>query len=380
MVLSLLFLFSCDKNTGGSADPIIQIKSAEVSQRAGDMFVSVQAEGPWKLSLVFGDQEPWAELSTTEGAGCKNNIILSYKENTADEPRKFEIALVASGKQCFQQIIQAGKSAQKPIDPDRPPINPGKYVINASWMELPDMSDSNLDYVAHHFTNKGRRYRNYSIAYSEKDVVSIWVAYPLCASYLGSLKRTNKWAYDPVLKELSPAPFHGYGGSMDRGHLLPSGSRTCCVSANEQTFYGSNMAPQIGKGFNQNIWAQLEGQVRGYAKRIDTLYVVTGCILEGSREKSRDSDGKRITVPTGFYKALLAYHENSTYSKWMGAAFYLDHKRYDRETIVKSDAMSIDDLEKKTGIDFFPHLVEKIGKEEAEKIEKQNPQKVAFWW
>ena len=383
LAFSALAFVACEKTPAESAiEPIIQLRTSDVGSEAGSAFVAVQADGAWQLALRFGDAEPWASLSVDSGNGNKSNVILTYEKNVSDQARTLEIYLSASSHSYTAVLTQKGGNNGGNEGGDKPVVPSGKFVINASWLELPDMSDKSLDYISHHFENNGKKYRNYSIGYSEKDVVSLWVAYPLCRSYIGSVRRPkDAWAYDPILgPQLSPAPFGGYAEEFDRGHLLPSGSRTCCKAANDQTFYGSNMAPQVGKGFNQDIWAVLEGKVRSYAGSVDTLYVVTGCILEGSTRKTPDSDRKQITVPTGFYKAVLSYHKSSTYSKWLAAAFYLDHKYYSTQAITKDMSMSIDDLEKKTGIDFFPNLIDKIGKEEADKVEKQNPQNVAFWW
>ncbi|MFR8804760.1 MAG: DNA/RNA non-specific endonuclease, partial [Anaerovoracaceae bacterium] len=151
-------------------------------------------------------------------------------------------------------------------------------------------------------------------------------------------------------------------------------------------FYGTNMTPQINKGFNADIWANLEGKVRGWARDSDTLYVVTGCVIDykdGETVKyAVDNYGKKVTVPTAYYKVVLRYMKSSTfgYSGYSACAVWLDHKVYSTKTIDSSYSMSVDDLEKRLNIDFFVNLPAKVGEETTARIEAEEPKDVAWWW
>lgn len=257
-----------------------------------------------------------------------------------------------------------------------PTVDPKKVA----WMELPAMDNTAYAYYSHSFAMNNKPYRNYTFAWSQKDLVATWVAYPLSTTYTNKVvqRAEDAWAYDPLLgKDLSPAPFSGYAGDYDRGHQIPSADRLCSRDANDQTFYGTNIAPQLAS-HNQGLWAQLEDHVRAIANASDTTYVVTGCLLEGATEFSTDSDGKKVTIPTAFFKALLRYEANATGNVWTGAAFFTDHKQYSSYTL-KSFAMSIDELEQKTGFDFFVNLKDKIGAEAAAAVEAQDPTKYSVW-
>ena len=109
-------------------------------------------------------------------------------------------------------------------------------------------------------------------------MVAHWVAYPLNRGLIGAGSgRTDAWGLDPNLpQEHQPVLYESWGvGWLDRGHQIPSADRLR-DGDNQQTFYGTNMTPQIGKKFNQGIWAKLEGKVRSWSDKYDTLYVVTG--------------------------------------------------------------------------------------------------------
>ena len=138
------------------------------------------------------------------------------------------------------------------------------------------------------------------------------------------------------------------------------------------------MTPQLN-AHNEQIWADLESKVRGYANSSDTTYVVTGVIVSSSSKKEKDSYGNSVTIPDAYFKAVLKYSPKSTLGTWNAAAFYLEHRAY-TGSVTKEHSMSIDELEKMTGFDFFVNLPAKIGAEQAAKIEAANPANSSVWW
>ncbi len=358
----------------------VSARLTELPSDAGSVFVSVTASGAWTLSLEFGqDDEPWAELSTTSGTGDKSNVILKYGENAAESDRALRIMVKASLRTQTCTLVQKAGGGD---EPEPPVVQPGDVP---GWMELPVVQGS-LEYHNNFFSMNGKRYRNYSYGWDKKALVAHWVAYPLCPLYLGSQKRTDEWDYDPnVPQSQQPVLFRGFGGGgYDRGHQLPSADRTCCREANEQTFYFTNMTPQMGANFNQKIWASFETRVRDWSRNADTLYVVTGCVVKGSTLTARDNDGKSVTVPVGYFKALLWYSKSSTVTAqnagYRAAAFYLEHKDYSQTGIDKSMSMSVDELEEMVGMDFFPNLKTKAGATIADRVEAADPKNDTFWW
>ena len=256
----------------------------------------------------------------------------------------------------------------------------GNVDITATgWLELPAMDNPNLEYYAHRFKMDGNIYRNYSFGWSQKDRVALWVAYPLCRLYTsGSVGRTDAWALDPFLGSDSAAPFSGYAGDYARGHQLPSADRQCCYEANAQTFYGTNMTPQLNE-HNEGIWANLENKVRGYANTSDTTYVVTGVMVSATSEIQKDSYDKNVTVPDAYFKAVLKYSPSSAHGTWNAIAFYLEHRAYSG-SVGKEHSMSIDELEEMTGLDFFVNLPAKVGETQAAEIESTDPATSSVWW
>ena len=248
------------------------------------------------------------------------------------------------------------------------------------WLELPATSADDDYLFLHHTMYIGsNETRNYSMYWDSENMVARWVAYPLYRKAWGYGTRTDQWGLDPLLKSseqpvLNRTYTSSDGNSYDRGHQIPSADRLCYES-NVKTFYFTNMTPQLNE-LNGALWADLEQNVREWSwpdsHETDTLYVVTGCVVDDSETFVKDNDGKRVTVPTHYYKALLRVYQGN----YSAIGFYLDHKKYDVNKIDKSMAVSIDELEALTGEDFFHNLPDGI---EAS-VESKDPKTETWWW
>ena len=389
-----LMLTSCDIVKMQEEVLEVSIKNPTVASGKGQQFVNVKCSGDWTLALVSEDGEvDWATLNTYSGSGNQSNVKLSYDVNATEKSRELAIYLDNGSKTVSCSMTQLPSGQHPEDDPDTGGDNGSgdngsgdggddsgsSDLAVTGWLELPAMDNPDLGYYTHSFKMNGNTYRNYSFGWSQKDRVALWVAYPLCKLYTnGSAGRTNAWALDPLLGNDSAAPFGGYAGDYARGHQLPSADRQCCYDANAQTFYGTNMTPQLNE-HNERIWADLESKVRGYANTSDTTYVVTGVMVSSSSKKERDSYGQSVTIPDAYFKAVLKYSKSSTLGAWNAAAFYLEHRAYSG-SVSKEHSMSIDELEEMTGIDFFVNLPAKIGEEQAAKLEAADPANSSVWW
>ena len=391
LALSASILFSCTENGivvgEQTVTPKLELDSKEVSREKGQMFVKLTAEGPWTLDIDPSDAESWASLSHTEGEGSKLNIILSYKANDADTARTLSLILRTSGEVLRAQLLQKGRESVTSG-------NASAYTTKA-WMELPETKDDDGLYFAYHnMTYSGKTMRNFSYYYDTHNLVSHWVAYPLNRSLIGS-GRTDAWSeVDPNFPSSSQRPIldkGSYGGGYDRGHQCPSKDRATNDAANRQTFYSTNMTPQASR-FNQGIWARLENLVRIWAEKSDTLYVVTGCVVDPNSLNgsygvvggyAMDNVGKKVAIPTAYYKAVLRYKKDDKdvgYAGYCGCAVYLEHdSSLGSGSVSKSDLISIDELESILGFDLFVNLPAAIGESNAAKVESQNPQSIGLW-
>jgi endonuclease G len=206
------------------------------------------------------------------------------------------------------------------------------------------------------------QHNHYAMEYDTAQRHSVWVAYVFHEDYnQKNVSRTDAWAFDPII----PKEFQSLSSksqtypSYDRGHLIASEDRVFSDLANRETFYFSNMSPQLG-WFNQQIWKNLETAVRKWAKAADcdTLYVVTGgAINSGVEIIGKLENRNNVTIPKYYYKALVKRKVNSNGSDTFdGIAFWLENKRYESAKITHEYSMTIRELEQLTGINFFPNL------------------------
>lgn len=383
LAISAMLTVTCgEKTEKDDVEPELTVKTNPVPAAGGDQFISISASGKWRLNVSCASGDNWAEVSPSTGNG-NVDVVLSVEENTGDNDRTATITLLAGNIRKEITLTQKSSGGNSPGD-SKPDM-----IGKAGWLELPAIpDDSGFGYFKTDMTIGSKTVRNYSFSWDYDNLVAPWVAYPLNKSLIGSGSRTDAWEYfDTKLipADKQPELYRGFkpgtmSTSIDRGHQLPSADRLT-RNANVQTFYFTNMTPQIGN-FNQNIWAKLEEKVRSWANKSDTLYVVTGCVTKGSKDYALDNVGKHVTVPTAYYKVLLRYSSAGTIGTegFMGCAMYMEHKSYSNPAVNSSYSMSIDELEEKLGIDFFANLPAKIGKDNADKVEAENPKNQNWWW
>lgn len=346
----------------------LEVRTAEVSADAGSQFVSVGAVGDWTLG--FDGDVQWASVAPSSGNGDCRTVQVRYQANDSTEPRSLTLVLSNGRERLEAQLRQLGKA-----EAGTGGLNPDPV---AGWLELPATKAGDGRYFFTHDMKVGKYSgRNYSFYLDAEARISVWVAYPLNKGLIGTGSRTNEWGLDPkVPRDYQPVIFKGMSG-YERGHQLPSADR---YAANVSTFYGTNITPQRGS-LNEYAWATLEGYVRDWSYQFDTLYVVTGADINGKYSTARDNDGKKIAVPNGYFKALLGYRKSGTIGitgktgGYTGIGFYFEHRAYEDSEIM-GQSMTIDELEEKTGFDFFVNLPSKTNQSLADKVEStMDP-----WW
>lgn len=246
----------------------------------------------------------------------------------------------------------------------------------SGWAELPAERNQKELYYAYHLIEEedsADKRRNYAVCFNSDKHCPVWVAAAMHPSFTGDTKRIDSYQYDPQLPvNIQPQLKRSYGEDYSRGHLLGSAERNTSRAANIQTFYVTNIAPQIRIGFNSagGAWNNLESFVD---KQIcaDTLYVVTGCIFsefsdtDGSviapTTTTNRNDEKEIGVPTAYYKALLRTRKGNTgksvtrckASEIKCAAFIVGHRTAKGRKPSAKEMLTIEELEQLTGEKFF---------------------------
>ncbi len=213
---------------------------------------------------------------------------------------------------------------------------------------LPEGSDGQ---VVHH--------SYYSLAYNDDTEQADWVAYKLTEKELRlpNVKRAKRFSPDKAVKKKSAYHKDYSHSGYTRGHMAPAGDMAFNETAMKETFYMSNMSPQV-RECNGGIWRELEETVRDWAYDDDELYIVSGPLFS---EKHKEKIGRTgVRVPTEFYKIILDVKGRETKS----IAFIIPNEKssYHLDTY----AVSIDEVEKRTGFDFFPKLLDDEEEEELE--------------
>lgn len=221
------------------------------------------------------------------------------------------------------------------------------------------INNDNLTYVVHTTGTGSATLRNYSFLYDKTKRSALWVAYVMQNDRYpdNDAGRTDAWGYDPAIPTADqPNLTHSYTGAFDRGHQLASNSRQVSKNQNKQTFYYTNMTPQVST-LNQGNWEQLEQKEQGWDNiaSTDTLFVVTGPIFSDSPETTTDASGKACALPTGYYKVIVkaSFTTPGNCNNVEGVGFYFPTSGWGSWN---ASNMSIDEIEAKTGLDFFANL------------------------
>ncbi len=186
---------------------------------------------------------------------------------------------------------------------------------------------------------------NYTLQYNEEFEQADWVAYELTREEVsGEIARQISFKEDPQVPTGSATPDDYKGSGYDMGHLAPAADMKMTEVSMSESFYMSNISP-MHPSFNRGIWSCLESLVRTWAYEYGSVYVVTGPVLSKSDPLIGIND---VSVPEYFYKVILDFSEPKA------VGFILPNLKELGD--LESYAMSIDDVEEVTGIDFFPLL------------------------
>lgn len=373
----VLFAGCGDKEDGGEKESLATLVAETVSSSTTTNKISTQ--GPsgitFEATIVSqgGDAE-WCSFDlnkqvSSAGGNVGDPAYLYLDKNNSDDDRTARIDVTYTNG--YSTSLTLTQRAAGFIDYDR------------SWGEQPEYrSDDAYIYKTYYATfvsNQffpGGKLRNYSVCYDVDRHISHWVAYPIFKKVYETpvLRRVNDFNYDPN-DQLPVIPtrdqqYIGTGGNgrgygargYDRGHMLPQASRYNNYEPNRMTYYGTNMMPQ-NSTLNQNIWASLEGKVRGWGglQTYDTLYVVTGAAFKST--KTIDNANGPIAVPSHCWKVLLRQrgNQNRQISQFKAdelkaIGFVFTNDAAGAATSIESAVRSVKEIEELTGFKFFRNL------------------------
>ncbi|MBK8700006.1 MAG: DNA/RNA non-specific endonuclease [Saprospiraceae bacterium] len=189
------------------------------------------------------------------------------------------------------------------------------------------------------------RHKYFTLSYMEPFEQAEWVCYRLTKAQLQqpNVPRTDWFEKDPLVTTGSASHADYKGSGFTRGHLVPAGDMAFDKEAMYESFYMSNMSPQL-KNFNNGVWRELEEQVRDWVYQNKELIIISGPVFSSKPKYLRKN---KIGIPDSFYKVLL----DVTNPEIKGIAFLIPHQVSDQP--LESFMVTIDSVEMTTGIDFF---------------------------
>lgn len=279
------------------------------------------------------------KLKSIQSNNLRIMVILQFKPCIMKRSALFLLSIIFFSSSCIQDTLTKNekinykekKEIQPAMDSVRPEPRPDHGIKN---LEIPLSNPS--DKIIHH--------TGYSLLYNELHEQAAWVAYELTKVETVKISdRTDKFIVDPGVSTGSADDKDYSGSGFDRGHLAPAADMGWSATTMKESFYFSNMSPQV-PSFNRGIWKKLEEQVRTWANEYDTLYIVTGPVLTNGLPVIGQN---QVSVPKYYYKVILDYTEPGI----NGIGFLMPNASSGLP--LQEFAVSIDSVEKVTGIDFF---------------------------
>lgn len=341
-----------DKKFAGNAYSFTQVAAARL-----DEMTTVPANVEWQ-----------SDATVTAGAA----YWARYAASTVYRFVKFRVSDI-NGNNVTIEYVVTDQTEERPNDNVN--ANTGYDNVSVTGYEIPHLNDQNV-YADHYVTMDGVQILNYALEWDNTKRHANWVAFTFdTTTSADNVKRTDAWSVDPKLPaEMQVQESDHKNDGFDRGHLCASEDRVYLKEANDQTFYYSNISPQL-KDFNGGFWRKLETRVQTWGRSTadgvyDKVYVTKGGTLNKLLKNFKgttvdggtpttDANGFTIhglACPEYYYMAVLSQKDDVFHA----IAFLVPHKEGMTENPssdeLKEYVVSVDKLEEETGIDFFCNL------------------------
>lgn len=341
-----------DKKFAGNAYSFTQVAAARL-----DEMTTVPANVEWQ-----------SDATVTAGAA----YWARYAASSVYRFVKFRVSDI-NGNNVTIEYVVTDQTEERPNDNVN--ANTGYDNVSVTGYEIPHLNDQNV-YADHYVTMDGVQILNYALEWDNTKRHANWVAFTFdTTTSADNVKRTVAWSADPKLPaEMQVQESDHKNDGFDRGHLCASEDRVYLKEANKQTFYYSNISPQL-KDFNGGFWRKLETRVQTWGRSTadgvyDKVYVTKGGTLNKLLKNFKgttvdggtpttDANGFTIhglACPEYYFMAVLSQKDDVFHA----IAFLVPHKEGMTENPssdeLKEYVVSVDKLEEETGIDFFCNL------------------------
>lgn len=218
----------------------------------------------------------------------------------------------------------------------------GEPPLDKKLMELPAINKNDVILV----------YNGFVVNYNTRRLIPNWVAYELTAEEVaGEVPRARGFSMDLDYKERQAMREDYSNTGWDKGHMAPSADMKWSQTAMYESFYLTNVCPQ-DHDLNGKDWQTLEKYVRSWAERYGHVWVVCGPYVTNNKYGTIGEN--RVTIPDGFFKAVLRQEGRN----WYSIAFVFDNDNHKQP--VKDAVVSVNEVEQLIGYDLFANLKDRI--------------------
>ncbi|MCQ2067156.1 MAG: DNA/RNA non-specific endonuclease [Bacteroidaceae bacterium] len=192
----------------------------------------------------------------------------------------------------------------------------------------------------------------YTVCYNDRLLIPNWVAWELTSEESeGRFPRSQGFEADPEWRGMQADDRDYRGSGWTRGHMAPAGDMKWSEQAMLESFYLTNVCPQDA-GLNDGSWNWVEKKCRDLARAYGKVWICCGPIVNPDSHETIGTGG--VAVPESFFKVIL-YKSSEGYQ----AIGFVFRNSSDSQSAGKS-CMSVDEVERKTGLDFFPSLKDDV--------------------
>jgi len=213
-------------------------------------------------------------------------------------------------------------------------------------IEIPEPLKNGKEIILHR--------KGYVVSYNPELKIPNWVAWHLTAAHAdGNVKRYSSYLEDEDVPHPRATPEDYKGSGWSHGHMCPAGDNKWDRKAMRETFLLTNMCPQ-DRSLNSGLWNRIEMDCRKWAKKYGDVYIVCGPVLLNRKHETIGTHN--IVVPEAFFKVILCLQGTP---KAIGFIIRNNEGKKKRDQYVNT----VDDVERITGINFFPSLPDEIENE-----------------
>ena len=193
--------------------------------------------------------------------------------------------------------------------------------------------------------------KSYIVSYNKDTKIANWVAWHLTSEHTeGSIGRGNMFHEDEEVPSPKATVEDYKGSGWSRGHMCPAGDNKWDAEAMYQSFSLINVCPQ-NASLNSGLWNSLEIDCRNWAKRFHDIYIICGPVFF---QQDHEVIGiNEIYVPEAFFKVVLCLN-----GKPKGLGVIVKNTAGNKKKDIYYN--SIDQVERITGMDFFPLLSDDV--------------------